>query len=243
LSFLKDVIDVINPLQHIPVIGAIYRHITGDEMSPMAHLAGDTLYGGPIGGAFAVADIAYQKTTGKDIGETVIASLTGSKKPPEAPPASDTMIARQMNDKISPAAGARKGTEDITWFDNTVIADAARGNAVATKTPLFLPPTPRTGTIGQGPAFPSTYAPPAPQTKSTVSTTALQVQEAPAGAARKAAPPESIALPVEKVAVEKLNDFAAPVPKEMIAQKMMEALDKYAAMKRGSLAPTLSVSH
>ncbi len=71
-SFMKGLWDVVNPLQHIPVVGAIYRHVTGDTISPGAHFMGDALYGGPIGGAIAAADIAYQKVTGKDAGETVI---------------------------------------------------------------------------------------------------------------------------------------------------------------------------
>lgn len=51
----SDVLDVVNPLQHIPVLGHIYRKLTGDEIDPASKLAGATLYGGPIGAAFSVA--------------------------------------------------------------------------------------------------------------------------------------------------------------------------------------------
>ena len=44
-----DLLDVINPLQHIPVIANLYRAITGDQISPPARMAGGTLFGGPIG--------------------------------------------------------------------------------------------------------------------------------------------------------------------------------------------------
>ncbi|MDE2336023.1 MAG: hypothetical protein KGL10_01805, partial [Alphaproteobacteria bacterium] len=54
-GFMKDLFDIINPLQHIPVIGALYRHITGDTISPEAEFIGDALYGGPVGGAVAAA--------------------------------------------------------------------------------------------------------------------------------------------------------------------------------------------
>lgn len=50
-----DVLDVVNPLQHIPIIGHLYRKITGDEIDPASKLAGATLYGGPIGAALSVA--------------------------------------------------------------------------------------------------------------------------------------------------------------------------------------------
>src|SRR5262245_34046554 len=35
LSLIKGLIDIVNPLQHIPVISTLYRRITGDEISPM----------------------------------------------------------------------------------------------------------------------------------------------------------------------------------------------------------------
>lgn len=114
IGFIKDVIDVINPLQHIPVISAIYRHLTGDEIGPMARIAGDTLFGGPIGAALALADIASQQSTGKDIGETIIASLTGKTDKKEIKEiVAETVIAQntvpdtatRLNDQISPAAG------------------------------------------------------------------------------------------------------------------------------------------
>ncbi len=38
-----DLIDIVNPLQHIPVIGTIYRRITGDTLDPGARLAGGAL--------------------------------------------------------------------------------------------------------------------------------------------------------------------------------------------------------
>lgn len=48
LSF-GDFLDVINPLQHIPVVGSIYRAITGDTVSAPAQAVGDFLFGGPAG--------------------------------------------------------------------------------------------------------------------------------------------------------------------------------------------------
>ena len=45
-----DIIDVINPLQHIPVVSTIYWELTGDKISPAARMAGGALFGGPIKG-------------------------------------------------------------------------------------------------------------------------------------------------------------------------------------------------
>ena len=64
-----DFLDIINPLQHIPVISTIYRSITGDQIDPGSRIAGATLFGGPLGGALASMDVAVKHKTGLDIAE------------------------------------------------------------------------------------------------------------------------------------------------------------------------------
>jgi len=54
----SDIIDVINPLQHIPVIGTLYRKLTGDVIDPATRIAGGALFGGPIGAAFSAVAVA-----------------------------------------------------------------------------------------------------------------------------------------------------------------------------------------
>lgn len=71
LSF-ADLIDTINPLQHIPVVSSIYRAMTGDEISPAARLAGDSLFLGPIGAASALFDLGVEAVTDAGIGEHVV---------------------------------------------------------------------------------------------------------------------------------------------------------------------------
>ncbi len=74
-SFWKDVLDVVNPLQHLPVVGTVYRAVTGDKIGDVEKVAGDTLYGGPIGLVSSLANIAFEKITGKDPGEMVMGWL------------------------------------------------------------------------------------------------------------------------------------------------------------------------
>lgn len=62
-----DVLDIVNPLQHLPVVGAVYRSITGDEMEPGAKMAGGALFGGPIGFASAMVNNAIEEHTGDDV--------------------------------------------------------------------------------------------------------------------------------------------------------------------------------
>ena len=71
----KDLIDIINPLQHIPVISAIYRDITGDEPGAGARLIGGALYGGPLGLIGEEINCAIDDHTGKDVGGHVLAYL------------------------------------------------------------------------------------------------------------------------------------------------------------------------
>jgi len=83
---LADLIDIVNPLQHIPLVGDLYRALTGDEISSPARIAGGALFGGPIGFVVALANsVVTQVNGGHDLGETVIAALTGSEAPEPAP--------------------------------------------------------------------------------------------------------------------------------------------------------------
>lgn len=79
-----DFLDMINPLQHIPVISSVYRSITGESINPVSRVAGDVLYGGAlgavsavVGGVSAVADAVSESQTGKDTTGVVLASLFG----------------------------------------------------------------------------------------------------------------------------------------------------------------------
>lgn len=85
LSFW-DFVDMINPLQHIPVVSTAYRAITGDEIDPASRMAGGTLYGGPIGLAASAFNVILEHGTGKDAGEHVIAWFDGDEAPTEAQP-------------------------------------------------------------------------------------------------------------------------------------------------------------
>ena len=49
----KDVLDLINPLHHIPIVGAVYRSISKDKIAPAIKLAGGALFGGVAGAGLA----------------------------------------------------------------------------------------------------------------------------------------------------------------------------------------------
>lgn len=72
-----DVIDVVNPLQHIPVVSTVYRWLTGDTISPAAELAGGALYGGAVGFAASAGMIAMDGLTGGATDQQFMVALLG----------------------------------------------------------------------------------------------------------------------------------------------------------------------
>jgi hypothetical protein len=87
-----DFLDVINPLQHIPIVAQIYRAVTGDEINGAAELIGSLPFGplGVVGFMGTVADLAVKDTTGKDIGENLEAMVFGGGDKKDAAGPADT---------------------------------------------------------------------------------------------------------------------------------------------------------
>ena len=74
-----DFLDIINPLQHLPVISNIYRNWSGDTIDPIPRIGGGALFGGPIGAIVSLVNVILDETTGKDIGDHVLAFLEGEE--------------------------------------------------------------------------------------------------------------------------------------------------------------------
>ncbi len=81
----SDMIDIINPLQHLPVIGTFYRKWTGDELKPMSSILGGALFGGPIGAVASTANVVIKSETGKDIAENALSFAGVSTGAPTRP--------------------------------------------------------------------------------------------------------------------------------------------------------------
>lgn len=79
-DFFHHLLDVVNPLQHLPVIGTIYRAITGDRIGAIEKIAGDTLYGGLWGAVSSIADVAFEDITGKSFEDTAFAWIKGEEE-------------------------------------------------------------------------------------------------------------------------------------------------------------------
>jgi len=76
-----DLIDMINPLHHIPVIGHIYRSLSGDTIKPIARIIGGGVFGGPLGAASGVLNTIIEYETGRDLSGNMMAFVREGEKP------------------------------------------------------------------------------------------------------------------------------------------------------------------
>ena len=212
-----DLIDVLNPLQHIPVVSTIYRHLTGDEIRDSARLVGDALYGGPIGAAAGLVDIAFKNSTGKDAGETVMAFLAPGDKNETA----ETMVADNGMSAIAPAAGPVMSAADIIWDQPVQALNDIQS---------FLPPgTPteydRTPVVENSEPAAHTQDKDGRLLKGGTTFTSLELKASDAL--------DSPSFPIMQDAPAEVEEH--DIPPALIAEKMMRALDAYGAMKRQGL--------
>lgn len=141
LSFW-DVLDIVNPLQHLPIVGNIYRAVTGDMIKPGPRAMGDVIFGGPMAAIGAVANVIVEEKTGRDIGGNVIASVFGEDAYPKVGEG-ETAIAKAGKPlRVVPdilLAGAEPANDSAKAAVPVVSVAADRTNTAKdtiTKTPL-----------------------------------------------------------------------------------------------------------
>lgn len=81
-----DVVDIINPLQHLPVVNMVYRGLTGDTINPMSQIIGSAIYGGPVGAVTGTINAVAQVQTGKDFGDHMLGFAGLTNKQPKSVP-------------------------------------------------------------------------------------------------------------------------------------------------------------
>ncbi len=110
----KDVLDTINPLQHIPIVSGIYEKLTGDVASPAAKLAGGALLGGPIGFMTSMFDVIFQQQTGHSMGGALVASLDGDSSTATTQVASAADTESDAGTAIPAASGTTDAAAPVT---------------------------------------------------------------------------------------------------------------------------------
>ena len=80
-----DLLDIINPLQHIPVVSTIYQKITGDELGDAPRVIGGALFGGVSGLVSSSVDTIVRRESGSTISEHFMNSFDEEPGTPDAP--------------------------------------------------------------------------------------------------------------------------------------------------------------
>ncbi|MEO0036153.1 MAG: hypothetical protein RLZZ501_2176 [Pseudomonadota bacterium] len=117
-----DLLDVINPLQHIPFVSDIYREETGDKIGVGARLVGGALFGGPLGLIGAAVNCVMEESTGATAGGHVLALFKD-----DSPAAGDTKLAGTKPAATVASAAGDNGTAE-TATGTTAATSAAAGS-------------------------------------------------------------------------------------------------------------------
>ncbi len=138
----RDILDAINPLNHIPIVSSLFEEATGHKASTVSRLAGGALLGGPIGFVASLASVIFESEIGASPAETLYAAMTGDKVTPastqvaqadQPPQGSTTQVAdAQINPAIhGDAALALASLEPST---QAALATAAQTASARTTT-------------------------------------------------------------------------------------------------------------
>lgn len=76
-----DLVDIVNPLHHIPLVSQLYEGVTGDTIKPSGRIIGGALFGGFAGAAAGIANVIVEEETGKDVAGNVVAMITEGEMP------------------------------------------------------------------------------------------------------------------------------------------------------------------
>ncbi len=131
-----DLLDIVNPLQHIPIVSSLYRNLTGDEISGPAKIMGGLLYGGPVGLVAALAVTIAEQEAGQDLGEAALAALFGDEE------TSDVLLAERGAEVPDAPAGipdqlpARQAAISAAIQPVTPAAATAAATAAANAAPI-----------------------------------------------------------------------------------------------------------
>jgi hypothetical protein len=250
-----DVLDTLNPLQHLPLVSTLYRWITGDEPGNVASIVGDTLYGGPIGLGVGLFTAAFKAETGQDPGEMVASAITGED---DGQLLSGTATA-QAGTAPAPAATTPAPAATAVAAATSPTATANATSTTASATAALVPAISAAQPIVASAAAPHPFLPlfrsPPPVAAAAESSSATGSSEqaflAQSAAYRRSiyGQPHSAPIPLQltgaqqSFAVPPRPPAALPAPTSAnatlppnvpvdIPQRMMDALDKYARMKQ-----------
>ena len=133
-DFFSTLLDIINPLQHIPLVSNLYRELTGDEIEPAARLIGGAVFGGPIGFASATANVLIEQASGDDVLGHAMALFSGDGENVTSPDGADLLARAPIDPEPEPVpqlvSAPRTNIADIIWSAPRTLPARAEVNIV-----------------------------------------------------------------------------------------------------------------
>lgn len=140
----SDLVDIVNPLHHIPVVSKIYQHFTGDQISTGANMLGGAVFGGPVG---LLASFAGSIINQENAEATAIAEAN-----PEPVHIPAKTIAKAPELTINPVSYSRVQISAPKLPISSIADDLPNGGIdinIPGDIPSELPDTPSTSSIQQ----------------------------------------------------------------------------------------------
>lgn len=213
-TFFDEVLDVINPLQHLPIVSTLYRAETHDAISAIPRILGGALYGGPIGAATSAIDSLFAWATGKDFGATVLALVDGNEA--DAPDNTATQLAAVAKpSSVSAADGGEARTVSNTTPNGILTATQAHAPNRPRSVPATGPILPASLRVASGRVFSG----PRPS----------EIEAGAGPGANRSGPEISGQIPVR---IPSGPNPSGEANAASFADKMMGGLDRYRAMAK-----------
>jgi hypothetical protein len=136
----EDLLDVINPLQHIPVVSSIYRAITGDQIGMASRTIGGFLFGGQVGALVAGITGLFEEATGGSVAThiaTVYSEVFGDEEKPTTAIASAEPV---KSGTPAPAPAVTQAADAAGEIDAAMMNRIAFNPAAAPGVPLSKRP-------------------------------------------------------------------------------------------------------
>jgi hypothetical protein len=135
---VDDLVDFLNPLHHIPIIGSLYRELTGDEIKPEVQVAGGFMFGLATGsvllsGASSILSAAMEQHTGEEPTIQVAEALFGEDFLGVPDPRTEQkIVVADAGSMSSQTASSQTTAQAVPVAPVTQIADATQEAAVET---------------------------------------------------------------------------------------------------------------
>ena len=209
-DFFSTLLDIINPLQHIPLVSNLYRELTGDEIEPAARLIGGAVFGGPIGFASATANVLIEQASGDDVLGHAMALFSGDGENVTSPDGADLLARAPIDPEPEPVpqlvSAPRTNIADIIWSAPRTLPARAEVNIVQLNQIVMA------------------------------DSSAIETVESEAAEAEPGAPgwlaQSHLAAQGEQTARATGDLTPEPAARPWVANAMFEALDKYEALSR-----------